>query len=421
MEYQYIQIPEHGSPIEQNSDGSLLVPEHPIIPFIEGDGVGVDITPVMKAVVDAAVAKAYGNERSLVWMEVYNGEKAAELYDGDWFPQETLDALRQYIVAIKGPLTTAIGGGFRSLNIALRQEMDLYANVRPIKWLPGTPAPVTAPEAVDIVVFRENSEDIYAGIEWKADSPGANRVIEFLQTEMGVNKIRFPHDCAIAIKPVSREATERLVKLAIQYAIDHRRSSVTLAHKGNVLKFTEGAFKQWGYQVAIEQFGATPVDGSSSYRVTNPNTGEDIIIKDVITDTLLQQLLLRPEQYDVIATLNQSGDYLSDALAAQVGSVNMIPSANISNDMALFEPTHGTADRMAGQDSINPTSILLCAEMLLRYIGWKEAADILITALEKTLTAKTVTADLSRKIADSETLSCSEFGSAVISNIENQD
>ena len=418
MNYQYIRIPEQGEKVTLNDDGSLCVPDCPIIPFIEGDGVGVDITPVMLKVVDAAVKKAYNGKRRIAWMEVYNGEKAAEMYDGDWFPQETLDAIRHYVVAIKGPLTTPVGGGFRSLNVALRQEMDLYANVRPVKWLCGVMAPVTRPEAIDIVVFRENSEDIYAGIEWKAGSPGADRVIDFLQSEMGVTKIRFPQQCAIGVKPVSKQATQRLVKRAIQYAIDHNRESVTLAHKGNLLKFTEGAFKQWGYQVAVEHFGAVQMQQSPWYCIKNPITGREITVKDAMTDTLLQQLLLRPQAYDVIATLNQNGDYISDALAAQVGGIGMVPSANLSDDMALFEPTHGTAHKYAGQDKVNPSSMILCAEMMLRYLDWPEAADLIADGIEKAIMAKAVTYDLARFIEGAQMISCSEFGEVVIARMQ---
>ncbi|MGS2723034.1 NADP-dependent isocitrate dehydrogenase [Porticoccus sp. GXU_MW_L64] len=417
--YQHISVPNSGEAIYCQSDGRLHVPDKPIVPFIEGDGVGSEITPVMRQVVDAAVRKAYGNQRQIAWMEVFNGEKAAEMYDGDWFPQETLNAIRHYVVAIKGPLTTPVGGGFRSLNVALRQEMDLYASMRPIHWLQGVPAPVHHPENVDVVIFRENTEDTYAGIEWKAGSPGADRVIDFLQGEMGVNKIRFPQQCAIGIKPASKEGSQRLVRRAIQYAIDHNRSSVTLAHKGNILKFTEGAFKQWGYQVAVEEFGA--IEDGNHYRIINPDNGQPITIKNILADTLLQQMLLKPQNYDVIATLNQNGDYLSDALAAQVGGVGIVASANISDQMALFEPTHGTAQKYAGQNRVNPTSMILCGEMMLRHIGWVEAADAIVASLQAMIAQGTVTYHLARTMDGATETGCREFGDLVVGHMDDSE
>lgn len=412
-----IQVPADGQKITLNADNSLNVPDNPIIPFIEGDGIGVDITPVMKKVVDAAVEKAYGGKRKIAWMEIFAGEKANKIYGGDWLPQETFDAIREYVVSIKGPLTTPVGGGFRSLNVALRQELDLYVCLRPVRYYKGTPSPLKEPEKTDMVIFRENSEDIYAGIEWKAETEEARKVIRFLQEEMGVTKIRFPETSGIGIKPVSREGTERLVRKAIQYAIDNDRASVTLVHKGNIMKFTEGAFKEWGYALAKREFGAVELDGGPWLHFKNPNTGRDIVIKDVIADAMLQQILLRPAEYDVIATLNLNGDYLSDALAAQVGGIGIAPGANLSDTVAMFEATHGTAPKYAGQNKVNPGSLILSAEMMLRHMGWTEAADLIIKGMEGAISAKTVTYDFERLMTGAKLLSCSEFGDAVIAHM----
>ncbi len=417
MGYQHIQVPAKGEKITVNSDLSLNVPNHPIIPFIEGDGIGVDITPVMKKVTDAAIEKAYGSEKSIAWMEVYCGEKAAETYSGDWFPAETLDAIKDYVVGIKGPLTTPVGKGFRSLNVALRQEMDLYVCQRPVRWFTGVPSPVKEPNKVDMVIFRENSEDIYAGIEWQAGTDEAKKIVKFLQDEMGVTKIRFPGTSGIGIKPVSEEGTKRLVRKALQYAIDQNQPSVTLVHKGNIMKFTEGAFADWGYQLAREEFGAELIDGGPWCKFKNPKTGKDIIVKDVIADAMLQQILLRPEEYSVIATLNLNGDYLSDALAAQVGGIGIAPGANMSDAVALFEATHGTAPKYAGQDKVNPGSLILSAEMMLRHLGWNEAADLIIKGMEGAIGAKTVTYDFERLMSDAELKSCSEFGDEMIKHM----
>ena len=417
MGYQHIVVPEDGAKIDVNSDGSLAVPDRPIIPYIEGDGIGVDVTPPMLAVTNAAVEKAYGGSRSIAWMEIYNGEKAAEKYEGDWFPAETLDAIREYKVAIKGPLTTPVGGGFRSLNVALRQELDLYVCQRPVRWFSGVPSPVREPHKTDMVIFRENSEDIYAGIEWKAGTEEADKVIKFLRDEMGVSKIRFPTDCGIGVKPVSSQGTKRLVRKAIQYAIDQDLPSVTLVHKGNIMKFTEGAFKEWGYELAAEEFGAELLDGGPWMTMKNPVTGNEIIIKDVIADAMLQQILLRPDEYSVIATLNLNGDYISDALAAQVGGIGIAPGANLSDDIALFEATHGTAPKYAGQDKVNPGSVILSAEMMLRHLGWNEAADLVIKGMEGAIEAKTVTYDFERLMDSATLLKSSEFGAAVIKHM----
>lgn len=416
MGYQHIQIPA-GEKITVNDDFSLNVPNNPIIPFIEGDGIGVDITPVMKKVIDAAVNKAYGGERAIAWMEVYCGEKAAGKYEGDWFPAETLDAIKDYVVGIKGPLTTPVGGGFRSLNVALRQEMDLYVCLRPVRWFTGVPSPLKEPHKVDMVIFRENSEDIYAGIEWKADSEEAKKVVKFLQEEMGVTKIRFPEHVGIGVKPVSVEGTKRLVRKAIQYAVDQDLPSVTLVHKGNIMKFTEGAFCDWGYELAKEEFGAEPLDGGPWCSFKNPNTGKQIVIKDVIADAMLQQILLRPAEYSVIATLNLNGDYLSDALAAEVGGIGIAPGANLSDAVALFEATHGTAPKYAGQDKVNPGSLILSAEMMLRHLGWNEAADLVVQGVEGAIGAKTVTYDFERLMDDAVLKSCSQFGDEIIKHI----
>ena len=417
MGYQKIAVPADGSKITINADLSLNVPNQPIIPFIEGDGIGVDITPAMKAVVDAAVQKAYGGKRSIEWMEVYCGEKADKIY-GTYMPEETLEALREYIVSIKGPLTTPVGGGIRSLNVALRQELDLYVCVRPVRWFEGVPSPVQHPELTDMVIFRENSEDIYAGIEWKADSAEAKKVIKFLKEEMGVTKIRFEENCGIGIKPVSKEGTQRLVRKAIQFAIDNDKPSVTLVHKGNIMKYTEGAFKEWGYELAVERFGGELLDGGPWVKIKNPKNGKDIIIKDVIADAFLQQILMRPADYSVIATLNLNGDYISDALAAEVGGIGIAPGANIGGAIAVYEATHGTAPKYAGQDKVNPGSIILSAEMMLRDMGWGEAADLIIQGISGAIAAKTVTYDFERLMPGATLLRCSEFGQAVIENMD---
>lgn len=417
MGYQHINVPSDGVKITVNADFSLNVPDTPIIPFIEGDGIGVDISPVMIKVVDAAVAKAYKATRKISWMEIFTGEKAAEMYDGDWFPAETLDVIKDYSVGIKGPLTTPVGGGFRSLNVALRQELDLYTCLRPVRWFEGVPSPVKAPEKTNMVIFRENSEDIYAGIEWKAGSEQAKQLIEYLQREMGVTKIRFPDNCGIGIKPVSEDGTKRLVRKAIQYTIDQDLPSVTIVHKGNIMKFTEGSFKDWAYDLARDEFGGELLDGGPWVKIKNPNTGNDIIIKDVIADAMLQQVLLRPDEYSVIATLNLNGDYLSDALAAQVGGIGIAPGANLSDDIALFEATHGTAPKYAGQDKVNPGSLILSAEMMLRHIGWNEAADLIIVGMNGAIQKKTVTYDFERLMEGATLLKCSEFGDAIIENM----
>ncbi len=414
MGYQHIKVPASGEKITVNADFSLNVPSNPIIPFIEGDGIGVDISPVMLKVVDAAVDKAYGGTKKISWMEIYTGEKAADLYGGDWFPAETLDAIKEYSVGIKGPLTTPVGGGFRSLNVALRQELDLYTCLRPVRWFDGVPSPLKEPEKTNMVIFRENSEDIYAGIEWKANTDEAKRVIKFLQEEMGVTKIRFPDMCGIGIKPVSKEGTQRLVRKAIQYTIDQDLPSMTLVHKGNIMKFTEGYFKEWGYELALTEFGGELLNGGPWVTIKNPNNGKNIIIKDVIADAMLQQILLRPDEYSVIATLNLNGDYLSDALAAQVGGIGIAPGANLSDTIALFEATHGTAPKYAGLDKVNPGSLILSAEMMLRHIGWNEAADLIIKGMDGAIQAKTVTYDFERLMEGATLLSCSEFGDAVI-------
>lgn len=419
MGYQKIKVPADGDKITVNADLSLNVPNHPIIPYIEGDGIGVDITPVMLDVVNAAVEKAYGTKRAITWMEIYCGEKSTKVYGPDeWLPEETLEAMREFTVGIKGPLTTPVGGGIRSLNVALRQELDLYVCMRPVRWFPGVPSPVTHPELTDMIIFRENSEDIYAGIEWAADSPGATKLIRFLREEMGVTKIRFPEGCGIGIKPVSREGTQRLVRKAIQYAIDNDKPSVTLVHKGNIMKYTEGAFKDWGYELARERYGAELLDGGPWLTLKNPNTGNQIVIKDVIADAFLQQILMRPADYSVIATLNLNGDYISDALAAEVGGIGIAPGANMGGSVALFEATHGTAPKYAGQDKVNPGSLILSAEMMLRHLGWAEAADLVIRGVEGAITAKTVTYDFERLMPDATLLKCSEFGKAVIAHMD---
>ena len=418
MGYQKIQVPATGDKITVNADTSLNVPNNPIIPFIEGDGIGVDISPVMIKVVDAAVHKAYGGERTISWMEVYAGEKATQVYDQDtWLPQETLDAVKDYVVSIKGPLTTPVGGGIRSLNVALRQQLDLYVCLRPVRWFEGVPSPVKKPGDVDMTIFRENSEDIYAGIEWKAGSPEANKVIKFLKEEMGVTKIRFDQDCGIGVKPVSKQGTKRLARKALQYVVDNDRDSLTIVHKGNIMKFTEGAFKEWAYEIAAEEFGATLLDGGPWMQFKNPKTGKNVIVKDAIADAMLQQILLRPAEYDVIATLNLNGDYLSDALAAEVGGIGIAPGANLSDTIAMFEATHGTAPKYAGKDQVNPGSLILSAEMMLRHMGWVEAADLIIKGTNGAISAKTVTYDFERLMDGAKLLSCSAFGDALISHM----
>lgn len=413
MSYQHIQPPAFGTRITVNPDFTLKVPDQPIIPFIEGDGTGVDITPVMRDVVDAAVKKVYKQSRKIAWMEVYAGEKATGLYgDSAWLPEETIHAVREHVVSIKGPLTTPTSGGIRSLNVALRQQLDLYVCLRPVRYFLGVPSPVKAPEKVDMIIFRENTEDIYAGIEWEADSPEAKKIIAWMQTELGVSKIRFPNTSAIGIKPVSVEGSERLIRRAIQYAIDQNRTSVTLVHKGNIMKFTEGGFKKWGYELAQREFGAVEIDGGPWCRLPN-----GIVIKDVIADAFLQQILLRPEEYDVIATLNLNGDYISDALAAEVGGIGIAPGANLSDSVAMFEATHGTAPKYAGKNYVNPGSIILSAEMMLRHLGWNEAADCIIHGIEGAIAKKTVTYDFARLMPDATQVSCSAFGQAIIANM----
>jgi isocitrate dehydrogenase len=401
-----IQVPAGGEKIVAGQP----VPDHPIIPFIEGDGIGVDITPVMKDVVDAAVAKAYGGDRSIHWMEVYAGEKSTRVYGGDeWLPQETLETLREYVIAIKGPMTTPVGGGIRSLNVALRQELDLYVCLRPVRWFAGVPSPLKDPSGTDMVIFRENTEDIYAGIEWEAESESARKVIAFLQDELGVQKIRFPDTSGIGIKPVSREGTERLVRRAIEYAVAHGRESVTLVHKGNIMKFTEGAFRDWGYALAAREFGAEPFEGGPWMK-----TPDGLVIKDMIADAFLQQILLRPREYDVIATTNLNGDYISDALAAQVGGIGIAPGANMSDDVAVFEATHGTAPKYAGKNKVNPGSLILSAEMMLRHMEWIEAADLIVSSLEAAISDKVVTYDFARLLEGAQEVSTSDFGRAMI-------
>ena len=416
MTYKNIHIPSAGQPIRARTNGTLEVPANPIIPFVEGDGIGVDITPVMQRVVNEAVEKAYGNSRQIQWMEVFAGEKSVAMYgNNEWLPEETVDALREFKVSIKGPMTTPVGGGIRSLNVAIRQILDLYVCLRPIRWFQGVPSPLVAPEKTNMVIFRENTEDIYAGVEWEADSAEANKLLRFLQDDMKVTKIRFPNHCGIGIKPISVAGTERLVRQAVQYAIVEDRSSVTFVHKGNIMKYTEGAFKDWGYRLVAEEFGATPLDGGPWHTLTNPNTGTEIVIKDVIADAMLQQILLRPSEYDVIATMNLNGDYLSDALAAQVGGIGIAPGANIGDTVAVFEATHGTAPKYTGQDKVNPGSLVLSAELMLRHIGWKEAADLIIKGIEGAIANRTVTYDFERLMDNATLLKCSEFGDAIIS------
>jgi len=405
----HIQVPGGGARIVPGRP----TPDNPIVPFIEGDGIGIDITPVMRAVVDAAVAKAYGGTREIHWMEIYAGEKATRLYGNDvWLPDETIEAAREYSVSIKGPMTTPVGGGIRSLNVAIRQQLDLFVCLRPVRYFPGVPSPLTDPSKTNMVIFRENTEDIYAGIEWEAESEGARKLIAFLQDEMGVRKIRFPETSSIGIKPVSREGTERLVRKAIRYALDNGRDSVTLVHKGNIMKFTEGGFRDWGYALAAREFGAQPIDGGPWLALEHE--GRTITIKDAIADAFLQQILLRPAEYDVIATLNLNGDYISDALAAQVGGVGIAPGANLSDEVAMFEATHGTAPKYAGQDKVNPGSLILSAEMMLRHMGWVESADLIVSSLGAAISDKQVTYDLARLMEGANEISCSAFGRAMI-------
>ena len=417
MSYNKVIVPINGEKITVNADLSFNIPNHPIIPFIEGDGIGVDITPVMIEVIDAAVEKAYKGKKSIVWMETYCGEKASKIYDGEFMPEETLDVLRDYVISIKGPLTTPVGGGMRSLNVAMRQELDLYVCQRPVRWFEGVPSPVQHPELTDMIIFRENSEDIYAGIEWKAGSEDAKKVIKFLKEEMGVTQIRFSEDCGIGIKPVSKEGSQRLICKAIQHAIDNDLPNVTLVHKGNIMKFTEGAFKEWGYEVATECFGAQLLDGGPWMTITNPKTGHKIVIKDVIADAFLQQILMRPADYSVIATLNLNGDYISDALAAQVGGIGIAPGANKGVAIAVYEATHGTAPKYAGQNKVNPGSLILSAEMMLRDMGWTETADLVIEGIQGAIKNKTVTYDFERLMPDATLLSTSEFGKAIIKHM----
>ncbi len=413
--YQHIKAPSGGEKVKVNKDFSLSVPDQPIIPYIEGDGTGVDITPVMLKVVDAAVKKAYGAKRRIVWMEMFAGEKSCKVYgENVWLPDETLAAAKEYVVSIKGPLTTPVGGGIRSINVALRQELDLYVCLRPVRWFKGVPSPLKEPDKVDMVIFRENAEDIYAGIEWPANSAEAKKVIDFLMKEMKVKKIRFPNTSAIGIKPVSIEGSERLIRRAYQYAIDNNRDSVTLVHKGNIQKFTEGGFRDWGYQLAKKEFGAQPIEKGPWHKFKNPKGGPDVTVKDVITDAMLQQILLRPAEYSVLATTNLNGDYISDALAAEVGGIGIAPGANLSDNVAMFEATHGTAPKYAGKDYVNPGSEILSAEMMLRHMGWVEAADAIIQSMEKAISDKIVTYDFARQMQGAKQVSCSGFGQAMI-------
>ncbi len=418
MSYQHIRIPEGGQRITVNPDGGLNIPDEVIIPYIEGDGTGADITPVMLKVVDAAVQKAYGGQRRIHWMEVYAGQKATRVYgENHWLPEETLEVLRDYLVSIKGPITTPVGAGLRSLNVALRQRLDLYACVRPVRYFQGVPTPVREPQKTNMVIFRENSEDIYAGIEYMAETPEARKLIDFLQQDLGVTQIRFPDTASIGIKPVSREGSERLVRKAIQYALDHDRASVTLVHKGNIMKFTEGGFRDWGYALARREFGAQLIDNGPWCKIKHPRGGRDIIIKDVIADAFLQQVLMRPAEYDVIATLNLDGDYISAAVAAQVGGIGIAPGGNISDTVAMFEATHGSAPKYAGKDYVNPGSEILSAEMMLRHMGWLEAANLILASMEKTIQSKHVTYDFARLLPGAIQVSCSGFGAKMIENM----
>src|SRR6202795_3476782 len=419
MAYKHIKVPSDGEKIKVNKDFSLTVPNNPIIPYIVGDGTGIDITPVMLKVVDAAVRKAYGGKKKVVWMEMYAGEKSCKVYgENVWLPDETLQASREFVVSIKGPLTTPVGGGIRSINVALRQELDLYVCLRPVRYFKGVPSPLKQPEKTDMVIFRENSEDIYAGIEWAAESDSARKVIDFLIKEMGVKKIGFPQPSGIGIKPVSREGTERLVRKAIQYAIANDRKSMTIVHKGNIMKFTEGGFRDWAYALAQKEFGAQPIDGGPWCKIKNPKTGREIVVKDVIADAFLQQIILRPEEYDVIATLNLNGDYISDALAAQVGGISIAPGANMSDTVAMFEATHGTAPKLAGKNVANPSSLILSAEMMLRHIGWLEAADLIIASMEQTIHRGLVTRDFAYATHGATEQTTSDFGDALIAEIQ---
>ena len=418
MSYQHIQVPAQGQKITVNSDKSLNVPDHPIIPFIEGDGVGQDVTPVMRKVVDAAVARAYAGRRQIHWMEVFAGEKSTRIYGSDvWLPLETTQVLREFVVSIKGPLNTPVGGGIRSLNVALRQALDLFVCLRPVQYFKGVPSPLKEPEKTNMVIFRENSEDIYAGIEYAAESPEAKKLIDFLNHEMGASTIRFPNTSAIGIKPVSIEGTQRFIRKAIQYAIDHDKPSVTIVHKGNIMKYTEGGFRDWALALAQKEFGAKLIDGGPWCRITHPKTGKSIIIKDVIADAFLQQILMRPAEYSVVATLNLNGDYISDAIAAQVGGIGIAPGANLSDTVACFEATHGTAPKYAGKDYVNPGSMILSAEMMLRHMGWTEAADLIIQAMESSIAAKRVTYDFSRLMDGATQVSCSGFGQIMMDHI----
>jgi isocitrate dehydrogenase len=415
MSYQHINIPATGEAISANQDLSLNVPDNPIIPYIEGDGIGADISPVMLKVVDAAVEKAYQGGKKIAWMEIYAGEKATRVYGEDeWLPEESLQAMKDYIVSIKGPLTTPIGGGIRSLNVSIRQRLDLYACVRPVRYFHGIETPLKRPENTEMVIYRENTEDIYSGIEWEAGTEEVKKVIRFLTEEMGITSIRFPETSSIGVKPVSSQGTKRLVRKALQYAVDNDRKSVTLVHKGNIMKFTEGGFRNWGYELAKESYGAVEIGAGPWCEFKNPNTGNTITVKDVIADNFLQQILLRPTEYDVIATLNLNGDYVSDALAAQVGGIGIAPGANIADTIGVFEATHGTAPKYTGQNKVNPGSIILSAEMMLRYMGWIEAADLIIKGMEGAIGAKQVTYDLARNEPDATELSTSSFGEAVI-------
>ena len=417
--YQHIKVPADGRKITANADFSLNVPDNPIIPYIQGDGTGIDVTPVMLKVVDAAVAKAYGGQRKIHWMEIYAGEKSTQVYGPDvWLPEETLGAVKDFLVSIKGPLTTPVGGGIRSLNVALRQQLDLYVCLRPVRYFTGVPSPLKEPEKTHMVIFRENSEDIYAGIEYAQGSEGARKLIDFLVKEMGVTKIRFPETSGLGIKPVSIEGTQRLVRKAIQYAIDHDKPSVTIVHKGNIMKYTEGGFRDWAYELAQKEFGAELIDGGPWCKFKNPRTGRDITIKDSIADAFMQQILMRPVEYSVIATLNLNGDYISDALAAQVGGIGIAPGANMSDSVAMFEATHGTSPKYAGKDYVNPGSLILSAEMMLRHMGWTEAADLIIKAMEKAIGSKQVTYDFARLMDSATQVSCSGFGAVMIEQME---
>jgi isocitrate dehydrogenase len=418
VKFDHIESAKKGACISYDDSGAIQVPDHVAVPYIEGDGIGVDITPVMKHVVDSAIAKAYGDQRSIEWIEIYSGEKSCRVYGQDqWLPDETLKAIKHYRVAIKGPLTTPIGGGIRSLNVALRQKLDLFVCQRPVRYFEGTPSPVKEPWKTDMVIFRENSEGIYAGIEWKADSVDAKRIIEFMREELGVTQIRFPDACGVGVKITSEQASKRLIKAAFDYAIAHNRPKVTLVHKGNIMKYTEGAFCHWGYELAADQYGATPIDGGPWHEMTNPNSGEKIIINDVIADAFLQQTLLRPQDFDVIATMNLNGDYISDALAAQVGGIGIAPGANIGHQVGLFEATHGTAPSYAGQNKVNPSSLILSAVMMLEHLGWHEAADMIVRSISKTILDKTVTYDFARLMDDATQISCSEFGDKLVINM----